>query len=39
MKNKPKKPRVRMRRPHAVILKFQPVTLKVYRPPSRRKNE
>ena len=38
MKKKPQKPRVRTRRPHAVILKFKPVSLKRYQP-KRRKNE
>ena len=39
MKNKPQKPRVRTRRHHAVVLKFQPLKLKLYRPPIRRKQE
>ena len=39
MNKKSQKPRSRTRRPHAVILKFQPVTLKAYKPPKKRRNE
>ena len=37
MKQQRKKPRTQTRRPHAVILKFAPVSLKIHQPKRRKK--